>query len=243
MKKETLLKLKKNLLITSLILGTSFTGINTNKINSYAMETSINKEDNRLYDLDEMINYYCKVFSLKEDVVKDKLYNMTISDMIPLKDNKYIRLTLTRNNSKITVMSFSLSPAEFPFKTGDVVDLAVTLDINEYKGIENLTVILKDIKTSQTENSTYIDSLRIFEAFCKGDALSKSQFLSIYPSPQIQADVSCAGGCPLRRTSAQYCPHFAEFPVLPTQCSAYAFTSDCFLPFKYQPNYCMIKEL
>ncbi len=110
------------------------------------------------------------------------LYNMTISDMIPLKDNKYIRLTLTRNNSKITVMSFSLSPAEFPFKTGDVVDLAVTLDINEYKGIENLTVILKDIKASQTENSTYIDSLRIFEAFCKGDALSKSQFLSIYPS-------------------------------------------------------------
>lgn len=77
MKKETLLKLKKNLLITSLILGTSFTGINTNKINSYAMETSINKEDNRLYDLDEMINYYCKVFSLKEDVVKDKLYDMT----------------------------------------------------------------------------------------------------------------------------------------------------------------------
>lgn len=110
------------------------------------------------------------------------LYNMTISDMTPLKDNKYIRLTLTRNNSKITVMSFSLSPAEFPFKTGDVVDLAVTLDINEYKGIENLTVILKDIKASQTENSTYIDSLRIFEAFCKGDALSKSQFLSIYPS-------------------------------------------------------------
>lgn len=110
------------------------------------------------------------------------LYNMTISDMTPLKDNKYIRLTLTRNNSKITVMSFSLSPAEFPFKTGDVVDLAVTLDINEYKGIENLTVILKDIKASQTENSTYIDSLRIFEAFCKGDALSKSQFSSIYPS-------------------------------------------------------------
>ncbi len=110
------------------------------------------------------------------------LYNMTISDMTPLKDNKYIRLTLSRNNSKITVMSFSVSPAEFPFKTGDVVDLAVTLDINEYKGIENLTVILKDIKASQTENSTYIDSLRIFEAFCKGEALSKSQLLSIYPS-------------------------------------------------------------
>ena len=77
MRKEILLKLKKNLLITSLILGTSFTGINSNKINSYAMETNSINSDNRLYDLDDMISYYCKVFSLKEDIVKNKLNDMT----------------------------------------------------------------------------------------------------------------------------------------------------------------------
>lgn len=110
------------------------------------------------------------------------LYNMTIADITPLKDNKYIRLTLTRNNSKVQVMSFSISPAEFPFKKGDVIDVAVTLDVNEYKGIENLTVILKDVKPSNVDNSEYIDSLRIFEDFIIGVKLSKDDLLTIYPT-------------------------------------------------------------
>ena len=116
------------------------------------------------------------------------LYNMTIADLTPLKDNKYIRLTLTRNNSKIQVMSFSMSPAEFPFKKGDVIDLAVTLDVNEYKGIENLTVILKDVKASDVDNSVYIDSLRIYEDFIIGLNLSKEELLSIYPTRE---DFAC----------------------------------------------------
>ncbi len=116
------------------------------------------------------------------------LYNMTIAELTPLKDNKYIRLTLTRNNSKIQVMSFYMSPAEFPFKKGDVVDLAVTLDVNEYKGVENLTIILKDIKSSNVDNNEYIDSLRIYESFCKGISLNKEQVLSIYPTRE---DFAC----------------------------------------------------
>lgn len=110
------------------------------------------------------------------------LYNMTIVDLAPLKDNKYIRITLSRNNSKIQVMSFSISPSEFPFKKGDIVDLAVSLDVNEYKGIENLTVILKDIKSANVDNSIYIDSLRIYESFCNDGKLSKEQIYSIFPT-------------------------------------------------------------
>ena len=78
MKKETLLNLKKNLLITSLIFGTSIAGINSNKIDSYAKNnTSINKEDNRIYSIDDAISYYSKVFCLDEKIIKDKLYDMT----------------------------------------------------------------------------------------------------------------------------------------------------------------------
>ena len=77
MKKETLLKLKKNLLITTLLLG-SINGINANKVNTYAQSNKeVNTIDNRLYDIDEIISYYSKVFSLDEKIVKDKLYDMT----------------------------------------------------------------------------------------------------------------------------------------------------------------------
>ena len=78
MKKENLLKLKKNLLITSLILGTSLAGINNSNINLNA-QSNIEEttDENRLYDTDEIISYYCKVFSLREDIVKSKLNEMT----------------------------------------------------------------------------------------------------------------------------------------------------------------------
>ena len=78
MKKETLLKLKKNLLVTSLILSTSLTGVNASKINSYAnSNVAIENEDNRIYSVDDAISYYSKVYQLDEKVIKDKLYDMT----------------------------------------------------------------------------------------------------------------------------------------------------------------------
>lgn len=117
------------------------------------------------------------------------LYNMAINDLTPVKDNKYIRITLSRGYSIIQVMSFAISPAEFSFKKGDLVDLAVTLDINEYKGTENLSIILKDIKPAGFENYKYIDSLRIFEAFCRGEVISKDELMSIYPQREDFAAV------------------------------------------------------
>lgn len=117
------------------------------------------------------------------------LYNMTIENLTPLKDNKYIRLSLIRNNSHVQVMCFCMTPDELPYKKGDTVDLAVSLDVNEYRGAESLTVLLKDIKLSNFENSEYINSLRIFESFCKGDMPSRDELLSIYPQREDFAAV------------------------------------------------------
>lgn len=117
------------------------------------------------------------------------LYNMVIKNLTPLKDNKYIRISLARGNSVIQVVSFTISADEFSFKQGDCVDLAVTLDINEYKGMENLSIILKDIKPAGIENSEYIDSLRIFEAFCRGEKKSREELMIIYPKREDFAAV------------------------------------------------------
>ncbi len=117
------------------------------------------------------------------------LYNMLIKEITPIKSNKYIRIALTRGNSTVQVICFTMTPYEFPYKQGDLVDLAVTLDINEYKGIENLSIVLKDIKPSGFENREYIDSRRIFEEFCKGEIKSKDDLMTIYPQREDFAAV------------------------------------------------------
>lgn len=112
------------------------------------------------------------------------LYNMKICDIIPLKDKKYFKLNLSRENSGISVVSFKMSYDEFPYSKGDKVDLAVTLDINEYKGTESLSIILRDVKLSGKENAENIESLRTFEDFCKGRKADPVSLGGIFPQRQ-----------------------------------------------------------
>lgn len=109
------------------------------------------------------------------------LYNMTIRDIRELGGGKHLRLTLSRGESTVYAMRFSTSLAEFPYTVGDIVDLAVTLDVNVYNNTESLSVIVRDIRFSGIDEENYISSKEIFESFCRGDSISVREALSITP--------------------------------------------------------------
>ena len=81
MDKKKLYRLKKNILISSLVFNTLVASVGTNKNVCYASDnnTQINteSEDNRPKTIDDTIKYYCNVFELDYDLVHDKLYDMT----------------------------------------------------------------------------------------------------------------------------------------------------------------------
>lgn len=109
------------------------------------------------------------------------LYNMTLANIIPLSNNKHLKLVLTRGNTTINAMKFFTSSEEFPYIKGDTLDLAVTLDTNEYNGNISVSVIIKAIKASSDNTQEILESLRIFEDFCLGNPLSQNQLQSILP--------------------------------------------------------------
>ena len=45
-------------------------------------------------------------------------------------------------------MQFHTTPQEYPYRVGDVLDLAVTLDCKPYNGVNTLSVFIKDSKLS-----------------------------------------------------------------------------------------------
>nr|MCR5653331.1 single-stranded-DNA-specific exonuclease RecJ [Ruminococcus sp.] len=110
-----------------------------------------------------------------------QLSNLRITAVNPIKNNTHLRITFFNKNKYITAMKFKCSTMDFPYKQGDIVDIAVTLDINTFHGSENLSVIIKDIKFSDTDNTEYIISNRIFESFCRGENVSKVDLQSIIP--------------------------------------------------------------
>ena len=110
------------------------------------------------------------------------LFNMVLTNIIPLSNNKHLRLVLTRGTVTLSAMLFFTSTAEFPYEKGETLDLAVTLDINEYNGNRSVSVIVKDIKTHDEDALGILQSRRIFESFCSGAAVDKDQLRAILPA-------------------------------------------------------------
>ena len=109
------------------------------------------------------------------------LYNMTLRDIRELGGGKHLRLTFSRGESTVYALRFSTTLAEFPYKTGDVLDLAVTLDINLYNNSENLSVIVRAIRFSGMDEDNIISSKELFERFCRGDRLTPAEADKLLP--------------------------------------------------------------
>ena len=109
------------------------------------------------------------------------LYNMTLRDIREIGGGKHLRLTLSRGDSTVYALRFSTTLAEFPYQVGDVVDLAVTLDINIYNNNENLSVFIRDMRFSEREEDETLRSKELFERFCRGGALTTEEASSLLP--------------------------------------------------------------
>lgn len=109
------------------------------------------------------------------------LCNLRIKNVTPLSNNKHIKITFTNGNTHIQALKFFCSTSDFLYKIGDVVDIAVNLDVNVYKNNESLSVIIKDIKYTDVDYKDYIDSLRIFESFCCGEQVDLNKLKTIIP--------------------------------------------------------------
>lgn len=109
------------------------------------------------------------------------LYNMTIRDIREIGGGKHLRLTLSRGDATVFAMRFSTTLKEFPYLVGDIVDLAVTLDVNVYNNTESLSVFVRDVRFSGIDEDSYISSKEIFESFCRGDHITAEEAASIIP--------------------------------------------------------------
>ena len=103
------------------------------------------------------------------------LYNMTLRDIREIGGGKHLRLTLSRGESTVYALRFSTTLAEFAYNVGDVVDLAVTLDINTYNNNENLSIFIRDMRFANREEEEMLRSKESFERFCRGEIISAEE--------------------------------------------------------------------
>lgn len=98
----------------------------------------------------------------------------------PLANGKHIRLKLRRENTDFTAVVFGTSPDELPFKINDIIDLAVTLDVNVYNNTESVSVIVRAMRKNGVEEAKIEQQITALEKFYCDNAESFDAE-SVYP--------------------------------------------------------------
>lgn len=113
------------------------------------------------------------------------VYKMTLLSVTPLSDGKHVRFECEKKGEHLRVVKFGTPYEDFPYHSGDVVDLAVKVSKNIYKEKQYLSVQAVDIRLSGKDEERYFLEKNAFERYRmtgKGDR-------SLYPDREICAQV------------------------------------------------------
>ncbi|WP_066459213.1 single-stranded-DNA-specific exonuclease RecJ [Anaerotruncus rubiinfantis] len=74
--------------------------------------------------------------------------NCTVQGIYPIGDGKHLRLRFAGDGTVFFAVYFGMTQKNFPYAVGEVVDLAVTVDVSEWNGEQRVSIKVKDIHLS-----------------------------------------------------------------------------------------------
>lgn len=75
--------------------------------------------------------------------------NLVITQIRPLSEGKHVKLTLRSGDYCIEAVGFNMGELNTLLKNDDLIDIAFNLDINIYRGVRQVQVLLKDVRLSK----------------------------------------------------------------------------------------------
>jgi len=93
------------------------------------------------------------------------LYGVTLQRITPIGSGKHLRLIFSKEVNSFSALLFGVTEEQFCFKTGDLLDLAVNVEENMYKGEVNLSIQIKAIRKNGTNDEKLFADLELWEDF------------------------------------------------------------------------------
>ena len=110
------------------------------------------------------------------------IFGVRLDSIKPVGEGKHLRLSFTKGNTQFVAMKFSTTILEFPFSEGDIVDLAVRIEKNEFRGEVKASVQLREIRFSGVDDETFFKSRALYEKYKRGEALSFHEARFLMPT-------------------------------------------------------------
>ncbi|MBQ7121608.1 MAG: single-stranded-DNA-specific exonuclease RecJ [Clostridia bacterium] len=117
------------------------------------------------------------------------LFGVRLDDVSGISEGKHIRMTVSKNGARANVVYFGMPEKKFPYEKGDYIDLAVNLDKNVYNGETRVSVIVRGVRPSATDEDKVLSSIGVYEKFSRHERLTADEALSILPDRQLEVEV------------------------------------------------------
>ena len=79
--------------------------------------------------------------------------NIKIHRISVMSEGKHLRMTLYKYVKYLDTVGFGMGDYYSMFREGDYIDVAFALDINDYKGFQNVQLILKDMRKTEFKDA------------------------------------------------------------------------------------------
>ncbi len=110
------------------------------------------------------------------------LYGVVLDNIQSIgNDGRHKRLTFHKGEGNGSVTGIFFNRPELPYKKGDKIDLVVTLGRNEYRGTVSLSVYIKDIRLSGSNDDAMAASELLYDKSLAGHALTGEEVNRLTP--------------------------------------------------------------
>lgn len=117
------------------------------------------------------------------------LFGVRIDDISSVSDGKHVRMSVSKNGARTGVVYFGMPEVLFPYERGDIVDLAVNLDRNVYNGDERVSVIVRGMRPSLTDEEKVLSSIRLWDKFQRNEKLTPEEAKCMLPDRDLEVSV------------------------------------------------------
>ncbi len=101
------------------------------------------------------------------------LPNCKLEAIYSLSEDRHIRLRLSSGGKVFQAVYFGMSSTRFPYVPGDTIDLAASLDINEYNGESSVSIKIKSVRPSGVPQDRLVVGRQYYEKLRRAEPLTE----------------------------------------------------------------------
>ncbi len=117
------------------------------------------------------------------------LMGCRLTGIYPVSNGKHLRLRLSDGQDSLYVMYFRMEQAQFPYRVGDVLDIVISLSLNEYQGEQRVSAVVQDLRLTTLDEDGLFAPKQIYEKIRRKEPLTQEEREEALPTREDVAAV------------------------------------------------------